>query len=138
MHSPSLQDLTTPDQARTDLLADESEVDKVLKASPDYVPALMARAAIPPRSVANPRLQRQLTPICYQRKEFVYAVQLLRRSLEKRPLDARLRYYLGMSHLKVDEKLQRREVLRQALAAGLPDPLASEAKSVLAELEKSK
>jgi hypothetical protein len=43
-----------------------------------------------------------------------------------------------MSHLKVDEKLQSREVLRQSLAAGLPDPLASEAKSVLAELEKSK
>ena len=41
-----------------------------------------------------------------------------------------------MSHLKANEKPQGREALRQALAAGLPDPLASEAKSVLAELEK--
>jgi hypothetical protein len=42
-----------------------------------------------------------------------------------------------MSHLKTHQKAQSREALDQALAAGLQDPLASEAKRVLAELEKN-
>ena len=180
--------MTAPAQEGADPVAAESEVDKVLKANPDYVPALMAQAAIllqrgeseaaattysevlrrfPDFAPAqkrlaslyaedpekrdqaydlvikarkalpdDPELAQILAELSYQRKEFAYAVQLLRRSSEKRPLDAKYLYYLGMSHLKADEKLQSREALRQALAAGLPDPLASEAKSVLAELEK--
>jgi hypothetical protein len=51
-------------------------------------------------------------------------------------LDAKYLYYLGMSHLKADEKLESQEALGQALAAGLADPLASEARRGLAELEK--
>ena len=84
----------------------------------------------------DPELAQILAELSYQRHEFAYAVQLLRRSSEKRPLDAKHLYYLGMSHLKANEKPQGQEALRQALAAGLPDPLASEAKTALAELER--
>jgi hypothetical protein len=61
---------------------------------------------------------------------------LLRQSSEKNPLDAKSLYYLGMSHLRANEKQQSREALQEALAAGLPEPLASDAKNALAELEK--
>ena len=127
---------------------------EVLRRFPDFVPAqkrlaslyaedpekreqaynlvIKARKALPD----DPELAQILAELSYQRKEFAYAVQLLQGSSEKKPLDAKLLFYLGMSHLKVNDKLQSREALRQALAAGLPDPLASEAKSVLAELEK--
>ena len=180
--------MTALDQEGADLTAAKSEVDQVLKAKPDYVPGLMAQAAIllkrgeseaaaatysevlrqfPDFAPAqkrlaslyvadpqkheraydlvmkarkalpdDPELAQILAELSYQRKEFAYAVQLLRRSSEKRPLDAKYLYYLGMSHLKANEKPQSREALRQALAAGIPDPLASEAKSALAELEK--
>ena len=97
-----------------------------------YDLVMKARKTLPD----DPELAQILAELSYQRQEFAYAVQLLRRSSEKRPLDAKYLYYLGMSHLKANEKPQSREALRQALAAGLPDPLASEAKSALAELEK--
>ena len=97
-----------------------------------YDLVMKARKALPD----DPELAQTLAELSYQRKEFAYAAQLLRRSSAKRPLDAKYLYYLGMSLLKADEKLQSREALGQALAAGLPDPLASEAKRVLAELDK--
>jgi tetratricopeptide (TPR) repeat protein len=163
------------------------QIEQLLKANPDYIPALMAQAAIllqhgdseaattylkVLRSVPDfapaqkrlaslyaadpekrdqaydlvmkarkilpddPELAQILAQLSYQRKEYAYAVQLLQESARKRPLDAEALYYLGMSHLKGNDKQQSRQALHQALAAGLLDPLALEAKSVLAELEK--
>jgi len=40
---------------------------------------------------------------------------------------------LGMSHLQLKQKPQAKEALERALAAGLQEPLASEAKRGLAE-----
>ena len=180
--------MTALAQEGADPLAAEPEVDRLLKANPNYVPALMAQATIllqggefeaaattysevlgrfPDFAPAqkrlaslyaedpekrdqayalvskarktlpdDPELAQILAELSYQRKEFAYAVQLLRKSSEKRPLDAKYLYFLGMSHLKANERPQSQEALRHALAAGLLDPLASEAKSVLAELEK--
>ena len=140
--------------ARGESEAAATTYSEVLRRFPDFAPAqkrlaslypedpekrdqaydlvIKARKALPD----DPELAQILAELSYQRKEFAYAVQLLRRSSLKRPLDAKYLYYLGMSHLKANEKLQSREALRQALAAGLPNPLASEAKSVLAKLEK--
>ena len=98
-----------------------------------YDLAVKARKTLPD----DPELAQILAELSYERKEFAYAVQLLRQSAKKRPLDAKYLYYLGMSHLKAKDKIQSREALDQALAAGLQDPLASEARSVLAELEKN-
>jgi hypothetical protein len=83
----------------------------------------------------DPELIQTLAELSYQRKEFAYAVKLLRQSSEKKLLDAKSLYYLGMSHLRANEKQQSREALQEAVAAGLPDPLASEA-SALVELKK--
>ena len=98
-----------------------------------YDLAMKARRALPD----DPELAQILAELSYQRKEFAYTVQLLRQSSEKKPLDAKSLYYLGMSQLKANEKQQSREALQGALAAGLPDPLASEARNALAELEKN-
>ena len=98
-----------------------------------YDLAVKARRTLPD----DPELAQILAELSYQRKEFAYAVQLLRQSAEKRPLDAKYLYYLGMSHLKANQKSQSREALDQALAAGLQDPLAADARRVLIELEKN-
>ena len=61
-----------------------------------YDLAVKARETLPD----DPELAQTLAELSYDRKEFAYAVQLLRQSAEKRPLDAKYLYYLGMSHLK--------------------------------------
>jgi uncharacterized protein HemY len=48
-----------------------------------------ARKALPD----DPELAQILGELSYQRKEFAYAAQLLRRSSAKRPLDAKYLYY---------------------------------------------
>ena len=103
------------------------------KYSEAYALAMKARRGLPD----DPELAQILAELSYQRNEFAYAIQLLRQSSEKKPLDAKSLYYLGMSQLKANEKLQSREALQGALAAGLQDPLASEARNALAELEKN-
>ena len=98
-----------------------------------YDLALRARRALPD----DPELAQVLAELSYERKQFAYAVQLLQQSAGKKPLNAKYLYYLGMSHLKANEKQQSRQALQAALEAGLPDPLASEANSALTELEKN-
>ena len=97
-----------------------------------YDLAVKAREALPD----DPELAQILAELSYQRKEFAYAVQLLRQSAKKRPLDAKYLYYLGMSHLKAKDKIQSREALDQALAAGLEDPLAADARRAINELDQ--
>jgi Flp pilus assembly protein TadD len=97
-----------------------------------YDLAVKARRALPD----DPELGQILGALSYERKEFAYAVQLLRESAKKRPLDAKCLYYLGMSHLKAKDKIQSREALDQALAAGLQNPLAAEARRAISELDR--
>ena len=96
-----------------------------------YDLAVKARKALPD----DPELAQILAKLSYDRNEFAYAVQLLKQSAERRPLDAQDLYYLGMSQLKGKDKIQSRETLSQALSAGLQNPLATEARRALAELE---
>jgi len=177
--------MTALDQSSAEVVAAEPEVQKILKTQPDYVPALMAQAAIQlqrndPNAAAaiysqvlgrypdfapaqkrlatiyaespdnlakaydlamkarktlpdDPELALTLGEINYQRKEYAYALQLLQESARGKPLDAKALYYLGMSHLRLRQKPQSREALERSLAAGLQEPLAAEAKRVLAE-----
>src|SRR3984893_11104042 len=165
--------------------AAESEVEKLLKADPDNVPALTARAAIEKqRGEANaaiktyeqilkhfpdfapaqkhlaafyladpaasdkayvlaikarqslpgdPEVARALGEISYQRKDYNLARQLLLESGRTTPLDAKGLYYLGMSYFEAKQKSQGQEALERALAAGLQEPFASEAKRLLAD-----
>jgi Tfp pilus assembly protein PilF len=48
-------------------------------------------------------------------------------------LDAKALYYLGVSQMQIKQKPQAKEALERALSAGLQEPLASEAKRLLAE-----
>ncbi len=74
--------------------------------------------------------------LSYQRKEYDYAEQLLKGSANKKPLDAKGLFYLGLAQWKNKEKEPSQETLKQALAAGLAEPQATEAKNALAELAK--
>jgi hypothetical protein len=49
------------------------------------------------------------------------------------PLDAKGSYYLGASQLQLNEKPQATEALERALATGLQEPFASDARRLLAE-----
>ena len=177
--------MTALDQASPEVVTADPEVQKILKTQPDYVPALMAKAAIQlkqndPKTAAgiylnvlrkypdfapaqkrlaaiyadnpddlakaydlamkarkalpaDPELALTLAELNFKRKEFPYAIQLFQETAGKRPLPATDLYYLGMAQLQTKQDSKGRETLERALAAGLQDPLAQEAKKQLAE-----
>jgi len=63
-------------------------------------------------------------------------VQLLQESARQQPLDANSLFYLGMSQLQARQTAEARGALNQALAGGLEEPLATEAKRALADVQK--
>jgi len=169
-------------------MAVESDVQKELKSNPEYLPALMAGAALlarrdqikpatemyddilrrlpdfapaqkrlatldaqDPSTVAaaydlatkarktlpdDPELSELLGRLSYEKKEYPRVIQLLQDSARKRPLDADSLFYLGMSQLQARQKTEARGVLNQALVAGLHEPLATEAKRALTDLQR--
>jgi len=181
-------ELAALDENPKQVTAAEGEVQKVLKSNPDYVPALMAQAAIDaqhgqakqaseiygeilrrmpdfapaqkrlaaldaqdPSTMAvaydlaikarkalpdDPDLAELLGRLSYEKKEYPRAIQLLQETARKRPLDADSLFYLGMSQLQARQKTEGRGALDQALAGGLQEPLASEAKRALTDLQK--
>ena len=84
----------------------------------------------------DPGLTELLGQLSYEKKEYPRAVQLLRESARQRPLDANSLFYLGMSQLQARETAEGRGALNQALAGGLEEPLATEAKRALADIQK--
>jgi len=179
--------LTALDENPKELMAAENEIQKELQTNPEYLPALMAQAALdeqrgqikpaaeiytgilrrlpdfalaekrlatlyaqePSTTAAaydlaakarktlpdDPELSELLGRLSYEKKEYPRAIQLLQESARKRPLNANSLFYLGMSQLEARQKTEAREVLDQALVAGLQEPLAAEAKRALAELQ---
>jgi tetratricopeptide (TPR) repeat protein len=167
----------------------ESEVAKALAEQPDYVPALMAKAAIrlqkgdtaeasaiyngilqkwpdfapaqkrlasiyvnEPANASkaydlaskarrtlpgDPGLAKTLGALSFQRKEYARAVQLLQESEAKKPLEGKSLFMLGMAHLQLGHKTEAKKVLDRALAAGIPDDLAKQAKDAIVELDKT-
>jgi tetratricopeptide (TPR) repeat protein len=180
--------LTALEENPKELMAAEIDLQKELKSNPEYVPAVMAQAALltqrgqikPATEMYNDILRRLpdfapaqkrlatlyaqdpskvaaaydlatkarktlpddlelselLGRLSYEKKEYPRAIQLLQESARKRPLDADSLFYLGMSQLQARQKAEARGVLNQALVAGLQEPLASEAKRALADLER--
>jgi len=170
-------------------LGAENEVMKALGAQPDYVPALMAKAAIrlqkgdtaeasaiynsiiqkwpdfapaqkrlasiyanePANAnkafelankarrglVDDPDLARTLGVLSFQRKEYARAVQFFQESDAKQPLDGKSLFMLGMAHLQLGHKAEAKRILDRALAAGIPDDLAKQAKNAVDELYKA-
>jgi tetratricopeptide (TPR) repeat protein len=171
-----------------ELVAAENQIQKELLANPEYLPALMAQAALveqrgqtkpaaeiymgilrrlPDFAPAQKRLAtlyaqepsttaaaydlaakaRKTLPddaelaellgrLSYEKKEYQRAIQLLQESARKRSLDADSLFYLGMSQLQTRQKTEARGALNQALVAGLQEPLATQAKHALADLQR--
>jgi len=64
-------------------------------------------------------------------------VQMLQESGSKKALDGKSLFLLGMAHLQLGHKTDAKKVLDQALAAGIADDLAKQAKDAIAELDKA-
>jgi tetratricopeptide (TPR) repeat protein len=82
----------------------------------------------------DPELSRTLAILSYHRKNFAYAIELLEESARNAPLDARGLFYSGMARFHTKDRPGSKTALDAALAAGLPEPMASEAKRTLAGL----
>jgi tetratricopeptide (TPR) repeat protein len=153
-HAPALMARAALQLQRGDSKAAEGAYTEILGRLPDFAPAqkglaslyladpakrekaygiaVKARTTLPD----DPELARTLAELSFHRKDFANAIQLFQESGKKRPLDAKALYYLGMSHAQAKDKPQALDALRRAVTAGLPDPLAADAKRALAELEK--
>ncbi|HMC27829.1 MAG TPA: tetratricopeptide repeat protein, partial [Verrucomicrobiae bacterium] len=167
----------------------EDEVTKALGAQPNYVPALMAKAAIrlqkgdaaeasaiynsilqkwpdfaPAQKrlasiyanepanvnkayelankarrslVGDPDLARTLGVLSFQRKEYARAVQFFQESEVKKPLEGKSLFMFGMAHLQLGHKGEAKKILDRALATGIPDNLAKQAKDAIVELDRT-
>ncbi len=176
--------MTALDGNAAGVVAAQSEVQRILKKEPEYVPALMVQAALQlhqgdtnaaintyskvlqkypdfapaqkrlatiyagnPDNQAkaydlamkarktlpdDPELALTLAEISFNRNEFPYAIQLFQQSAAKQPLPAKDLYYLGMAQLQTRQEASGRETLQRALSAGLPNPMADQAKKRLA------
>ena len=180
--------LTALNENPKELVAAENEIRKELQTNPEYLPALMARAAldeqrgqIKPATDIYTRILRRLPDfvlaqkrlatlyaqdpsatgvaydlaakarkalpddaelaellgrLSYEKKEYQRAIQLLQESARKKALDVDSLFYLGMSQLQIRQTSEARGVLNQALTDGLQEPLASEARHALADLQR--
>ena len=135
---------------------DTSAVDtytKILDLYPDFTPAQKNLAALYASNQAtldkaselatkahkklpdDLGLTRTLAEIRYKKKDFSYALQLLKECAAKEPLDSMGLFYLGMSSLQEKQKAQARDALDRALKAGLPEPFSAEAKQAISQLK---
>src|SRR5207248_219113 len=86
---------------------------------------------------AENEVTKALGILSFQRKEYARTVQFLQESEAKKPLDGKSLFMLGMADLKLGHKADARKVLDQAVAAGIPDDLAKQAKDAIVELDKA-
>jgi tetratricopeptide (TPR) repeat protein len=106
--------------------------------SPDTLPrahelAMEARKSLPD----DGELLRIIAVISYHRGEYAQAAQQLEASREASPLTAKEWFYLGMARWK-QKSPTAKEALQSALSANVEEPLAAEARRVVAELEAGK
>jgi tetratricopeptide (TPR) repeat protein len=151
---PALMDQAALDAQRGQTKPATETYNDILRRWPEFAPAQKRLATLyaqDPSTVAaaydlaakarktlpdDPELAELLGRLSYEKKEYPRAVQLLQESARKRPLDANSLFYLGMSQLQARQTVEARGALNQALAAGLQDPRASEAKRALADIQK--
>ena len=86
----------------------------------------------------DPELTEILAEISYRKREYGRAIQLLRESALRSPLDARALFFLGMSQLQTKQESEGRETLELALAAALDEPWETEAKRAIKQLSGAK
>jgi tetratricopeptide (TPR) repeat protein len=127
----------------------------ILQKWPDFAPAQKRLASIYANEPANagkayelaskarrslvddPGLAKTLGMLSFQRKEYARAVQFLQESEARKPLEGKSLFMLGMAHLQLGHKSEAKKILDRALAAGIPDDIAKQAKEAIAELDKT-
>ena len=141
------------ERAHGDLNSAATIYQQILDRLPDFVPAQKRLAALDVQEGRNlpqayelatkarkslphdAELLRLLAEISYGRKEYSRVIELLKETAEKEPLDAKHLYLLGMSSLETNDSVEARKALDQALATGLKDPMAADARKALQRLE---
>jgi tetratricopeptide (TPR) repeat protein len=96
-----------------------------------YDLAVKARTSLPD----DAEVAQTLGELSYQRNEYDYALQLLEETAKAKPLDAKGLYYLGMSQYHMQQKTKSQNALERSLQTGLPEPLAADARRVLAGMQ---
>ena len=91
-----------------------------------------ARARMP----EDPELTRIFAFINYRKGDFKYAGQLLSELSIKHPLAPDELFVLGMSLANSQQPEKAREILDQAIKAGLPESDATQAKATLSKLDE--
>lgn len=137
-----------------DVVGATAVYNRILERFPDFAPVQKQLATVYAADPANqkkayelatsarktltedPELAGTLARLSYGRKEYRRVVQLLQESQRQKPLDSAALFYLGMAQVQVNDKSAARETLNKALAHGLSDPAATEAKRALAEIER--
>jgi predicted Zn-dependent protease len=85
----------------------------------------------------DPELTRIFAIGNYRKGDFKYAAQLMAEIAIKRPLVPDELFVLGMSLANSKQPEKAREILGQALSAGLSEPSATQAKEALAKLDEA-
>lgn len=91
--------------------------------------AMSVRAALP----GDVDMAKTLGKLSHGRKDYRYAVTLLQEALRGNPNDAESSYFLGVSFYRLNDIQAANAALRKALAGGLAEPMASEARSLIIE-----
>ena len=150
---PALMAQAALDEQRGQIKPASEIYTSILRRSPDFAPAQKRLAKLysqePSTTAAaydlatkarktlpdDSELAELLGRLSYEKKEYQRAIQLLQESARNTSLNANSLFYLGMSQLQTRQKAEARDVLNQALTGGLQEPLASEAKNALTDLQ---
>ena len=82
----------------------------------------------------DPDLLLALGKLSYRKKDFAGGLGFLQEASAKRPTDLDIGYYLGATYFQLKDAAKAKATLEKALAGGLKEPAAQEAKKILSQL----
>jgi tetratricopeptide (TPR) repeat protein len=150
---PALAARAAAAQSKGDTAAAFKTLDQELALYPGFAPALRAYTLLAasqtgdnPRAFAiaaraqqafpeDPEISRAAGIISYQHGDYQKALRQLAESATKRPDDATLQFYLGMSHHQLKQNPESRTALKKALALQPNASFAADAQRILAEIK---
>jgi tetratricopeptide (TPR) repeat protein len=150
---PALVARATAEEKTGDTTAAKQTYTQVLDRYPDFVPAKRqlailyaatgennpkaldfankARTAFP----GDPELAKALGLLLYRQADYTRAASLLKESAAKRPADADVAFYLGLTQVQLKDATAAKASLQRALELNLPSDRAAKARKALADLK---